>query len=362
MVFVQNQIVELRKNYNVIVIANELKNEHLFEENVLLTPLSFCDKIYNKSLRLFGIKYSSNNRIFRIKLRKLYVENNIIGAICHFGPAGLQVGEILTEFGIKYSVIIHGFDGSTLLKDKRYVKQISHLKEAKFVFVAESLKRNFNKIISQDYRSRTIHLGININSLLVSSADRSKRTHEDLIFFQASNFVEKKGHIFTIHAFSEYLKFKTNSILYLAGDGPLKNYMQEEVCRLGLEKNVIFLGHKPVSFIYNFFSQVDVFVHHSITAQNGDQEGLPTVIMEAMYYQLPVISTFHSGIPELIKHGYNGFLVNEGDILSYTNAMLEISDSCEFLGKNARRTIIENFDISTNVHKIVEFTTSDTLK
>ena len=65
-----------------------------------------------------------------------------------------------------------------------------------------------------------------------------------------------------------------------------------------------------------------MFVHHSITPQNGDEEGIPTSIMEAMLMKLPILTTYHAGIPELVKHGENGLLCKEKDVntLRFSNA------------------------------------------
>jgi len=63
--------------------------------------------------------------------------------------------------------------------------------------------------------------------------------------------------------------------------------------------------------------EAHAFLHHSVTAANGDTEGMPNAIMEAMAMELPVISTYHSGIPELVEDGVNGYLVQEKDVEAY---------------------------------------------
>ena len=95
----------------------------------------------------------------------------------------------------------------------------------------------------------------------------------------------------------------------------------------------------------------DVFLHHSVTASNGDEEGIPTVIMEAMATGLPVISTFHSGIPELITNNYDGFLVEEGNVNTYTETLISLANLSNEIGVRARKKIVEDFNFNKEMQK-----------
>ena len=97
----------------------------------------------------------------------------------------------------------------------------------------------------------------------------------------------------------------------------------------------------------------DIFVHHSSTAANGDQEGIPNAILEAMSMELPVLSTYHSGIPEAVIHNENGLLCNENDIETYSKQMAEI---CKWglLPKNRKR-IEEKFSIDLHIKELKSF-------
>ena len=98
-------------------------------------------------------------------------------------------------------------------------------------------------------------------------------------------------------------------------------------------------------------SGTDVFVHHSITGDNGAQEGIPNAVAEAMAMELPVISTFHAGIPELVENNVNGFLIKEKDIENYVHCMQEII-KWDYLPTN--RTLIESrFSIQSHIKNLL---------
>ncbi len=123
-------------------------------------------------------------------------------------------------------------------------------------------------------------------------------------FLQISSFNEKKGHIYTLQAYKKFLDLVTDKDTYklvLAGGGALLDTIKNETEKLGLTNNVEFTGVITYKETYPLLQQADVFVHHSITLPNGMKEGIPNALMEAMAMELPVISTRHAGIPELIE-------------------------------------------------------------
>ena len=103
----------------------------------------------------------------------------------------------------------------------------------------------------------------------------------------------------------------------------------------------------------DLLNRADVFVHHSITA-SGATEGIPNSLMEAMAMQLPVISTNHAGIPELVENGVNGYLVEEKDTETYSERMIEIMSWPRRLQKNREKIEIE-FEYSVHMKKLVNY-------
>jgi colanic acid/amylovoran biosynthesis glycosyltransferase len=359
MTFIRNQITDLRNNYNVVIIANQLNNSHLFNDNVIVVPHTLFSRILSFLGKKTGLYYTVAPLLMRKVIYNLAEKHDIACVISHFGTAGLQIGRIVESLSIPHSIIIHGWDGSSLLRSKAYRNQFLALRRSKLLFVSKSMRDNFSEYGLLNKENGVVNLGVPIDISAVGTRPKLSALYKsggEILFFQAANFVPKKGHIYTLKAFAVFQSVYKNSKLLLAGDGPLKGDLLAQIKRLSLEDRVIILGHLPQDEVIKLFSEVHVFLHHSVTSSDGDQESIPTVIMEAMLHGLPVVSTTHSGIPELIESGFNGILVPERNISEYVEAMRQLCENEMRIGLNANNTIIEHFNLTKNLNKILSFT------
>src|SRR5690606_28051670 len=106
------------------------------------------------------------------------------------------------------------------------------------------------------------------------------------------------------------------------GEGPLFNTCYNLIRYFQLEKNITLLGNLSPVEIIDLFNKSAIFVQHSIKALGGDSEGTPVVILEASMAGLPIVSTIHSGIPDVVVDGETGFLVNENDCDSFADKII----------------------------------------
>ncbi|MFC2157981.1 glycosyltransferase, partial [Acidobacteriota bacterium] len=168
------------------------------------------------------------------------------------------------------------------------------------------------------------------------------------IILTIGRMVEKKGHRFALEALS-ILKKRGKDIQYwIIGDGPLKANLENLVSNLGLEEEVSFLGKMNQNELLEIICRAHVLVLPSITTEQGDMEGIPLVLMEAMATGLPVISTEHSGIPELVVNGRTGLLVPEKDVVSLAEKIeILIDDPREVMRmtEEARRLVESDYEI-----------------
>ena len=141
----------------------------------------------------------------------------------------------------------------------------------------------------------------------------------------------------------------------MVGDGELFDVSKNLVKSLGLENNIILLGGLERKKIIKHLQSAFLFVQHSIVAYNGDSEGTPVGIIEAMAAGLPVVSTRHAGIPDVVIENETGLLVDEGDIdtmASYMLKLVENRDLAESFGKNGNARILSEFTLQKHISTI----------
>jgi colanic acid/amylovoran biosynthesis glycosyltransferase len=139
-------------------------------------------------------------------------------------------------------------------------------------------------------------------------------------FVGIGRLVEKKGFEYLIDAFAKS-RARPRATLTLVGDGPLRNALRQRVADLELTQSVRLIGWQIQPVVRQLLVDSDVLVAPSVTAVSGDEEGIPVAIMEAMATGLPVISTWHAGIPELVNDGVSGLLVPERNCAALTTCL-----------------------------------------
>jgi glycosyltransferase involved in cell wall biosynthesis len=110
--------------------------------------------------------------------------------------------------------------------------------------------------------------------------------------------------------------------LVMVGDGPLMDGFRARAAQLGVP--VQWMGRQPSDVVQREFEQASVFCLPSITAENGDAEGLPIVVMEAQACGVPVVTSARGGATEGIVHGETGLAFAEGDVPGLTAALLQV--------------------------------------
>ncbi len=153
---------------------------------------------------------------------------------------------------------------------------------------------------------------------------------------QACRLIEKKGLRTSLLAFAEFVERYPKSIFTIAGDGPLRAELEAQAHALGLGEKISFSGFVSQAQLRELFYRSHIFLHPSERGADGNQEGVPNSMLEAMASGLPVFATRHGGIPEAIEHGRSGILVEEGDGDALASALLEAAANPERLTAIAR--------------------------
>ncbi len=169
-------------------------------------------------------------------------------------------------------------------------------------------------------------------------------------------FDKKKGISFLLEAMLELKKKGYDNIrLVLAGDGSLKNEFIEFIDVNKLEQTIKYIGKIKREEKQDFFNSLDAFILPSISLKN-DQDGIPVVLMEAIAYSLPIISTDVSGIPEICINEFNGHLVPERDVDALVNSIIYFQDHQDKIKEYARNSydLSNEYDIRLNSIKKME--------
>jgi len=142
---------------------------------------------------------------------------------------------------------------------------------------------------------------------------------------------------------SEFPKLKYK----IVGDGLLRKMLEGMVKKLNLNEHVFFLGYLGLDEIHDLYEESDIFLLSSVTSRDGDQDGTPTVIMQAQAMQLPIIATNYAGNPEVVENQVSGILTREKDVDGLVVALKKLISSQNLrikMGVEGRKIIVQHFN------------------
>jgi glycosyltransferase involved in cell wall biosynthesis len=176
------------------------------------------------------------------------------------------------------------------------------------------------------------------------------------VILSVCRLVEKKG-LDDVIAAAEILRRRGRCFrVEIIGAGPLKPTLEADVMRRGLEHVVTFLGALPQEEVRRAYQRATVFALPCIVTSQGDRNGIPTVLLEAMASGVPVVSTAVSGIPELIDSSHDGLLVGSHDPGMLADALgVLLADAAlrERLARAARSKIEAGFAIDRSSRQLL---------
>ncbi|MCH9298042.1 glycosyltransferase [Pantoea allii] len=353
--FVLNQVTHfIDAGYDVEIISvfpGDLVNRHgAFDEYGLaakthyLLPeekISLADKLGQRlklvlpKITKVSLLRSLNVRRYGAQSSKLLLPAIVANArqtyvadvfLVHFGYAGALANK-LRELGIlkgKQATVFHGADIS-----RRHILD-EHKQDYRNLFQQSELMLPIshlwqNKLIAMGCPPEKIHvtrMGIEPEKFNFQPRDAF---HKPLRIVSVARLTEKKGLDVAVKA-SAILKQRGGQFQYtIIGNGDQDQMMRDFIAHEKMDDCVTMPGFKPQEEIRKALNEADIFLLPSKTAADGDMEGIPVALMEAMAVGLPVVSTFHSGIPELIEHNVSGWLVKEDDAEALADTLLKLS-------------------------------------
>lgn len=280
---------------------------------------------------------------------------------CHFGYVGLKYAEVGRQLGIPQVVSFYGWDCSGLPRKRGQDVYEPLFREVDRVTVlSDSMSERLMQLGCHPGMLRTHHLAVDPSEY--SYRERCPPPPGDPVrLLTVARLVEKKGIRYCLQAVAQVLGSRgeaARDLRYdIIGDGPLRDDLEAQASELGLDDCVRFHGSQDQEAVRRAMMNAHLFLLSSVTAEDGDQEGTPTVLLEASSTGLPVVSTWHSGIPEIVVDGETGFLVPERDAEALAERLGQLLDEPELwrsMGRNGRRHIEESFDAATLSRELVQ--------
>ena len=260
--------------------------------------------------------------------------------LAEFGTQALALAPLANELGLPIFTYFRGTDASKALRSKRiavaYARMMPRL--AGVFSVSQFLLDNLDRHGVRHENAHVIPSGVDVRRFV--PAQKAARS-----CLAVGRFVEKKAPLTTLRSFVE-ASTGTDARLDFIGDGPLLETARKLAADLGAAGRVRFHGAQPHDFVRDRLMRTQFFLQHSVTARDGNTEGLPTAIQEAMACGCITVSTRHAGIPEAIDEGRTGFLVDEHDAAGFTAAIRSAMrlEAPAAMAARARRIAEERFD------------------
>jgi colanic acid/amylovoran biosynthesis glycosyltransferase len=274
-----------------------------------------------------------------------------------FGHIAVHLLPLIRAWPNPKVVSFHGADVLVDMEKPAYrhaTKQMLDAVSRAFVRSA-SLKRAVIELGCDEDKIDIVRTGIPLQEF--PFREREFPSDGEWHFLQASRLVQKKGIATTLHAFTNFLAQYPRATLTIAGEGPMRAEIQQLTRKLKIDNRVALPGFVTPEKLRELYYGSHIFLHPSETGSDGNQEGIPNSMLEAMATGLPVFATEHGGIPEAIENGVSGILGPERDHEALSQALLQSVQDRDLLARLARngaKAVAEKFDQRKQIQRIEE--------
>lgn len=287
-------------------------------------------------------------------LNKRLSTQDIDGLLVSYGGHGIAIMEMCKKHKVPLIVEFLGTDASRSLNYPNYVDKLQELFDyASYIVVLNDwMRKDFEDLGCSPKKIRKINIGVPVGEIPFYPMIKLKTFN----FIGVGRFTSKKAPVNTIKAFELCANKNVNVRLTMIGGGPLDDEVRNYVANSKFKSRIELPGYLKQEQLRELYKECHVFVQHSVRAESGDCEGWPVGMAEACCYGRPIISTKHAGIVDQVVHGQTGYLVDENDIKSMGDYMLQISNDfelCTQMGLKSRKHVEENGDVVKQVGKIM---------
>lgn len=277
--------------------------------------------------------------------------------LCQYGSLGKKFVNIKKRYGLKAKLVtcLRGSD----ITNQKEIRNDAYLELFEYgdLFLP----------VCDYYRNKMIELGCDPEKIIVHPSaidclkfffkERSVKQNQSVHIVTVCRLQRKKGTKYAIRAIAQLIDKGYKICFSIIGDGPCRKELERLIRKLHVEQYVELKGWKNQDEIVEILNTAHIFVLPSVTTPTGTQEGIPNALKEAMAMGIPVVSTYHAGIPELVENGVSGFLVPERDV-SILRKKLEylITHQQEWkrMGKAGRKKVLQEFEIEKTNDRLIK--------
>ncbi|MDD2542614.1 MAG: glycosyltransferase, partial [Desulfuromonadaceae bacterium] len=339
--FIRNHI-ELLLPGHTVVITSGVVDDSWVKCPYIIVPKTYGGASYHPDMESQIIEFISKHGVTHI--------------LCEFGSVGTGIVK-LNQRLLHLPLFVHFFgqDSSEELRKQGMLSYYAWMgsQVPGVITVAKSMTARLQSIGVPSEKLHTNSCGVAIPGSFNNGV-----AGQPCRFLSVTRLVAKKGVFYLIKAFAKARRKVGGITLDIIGDGPLRPEIEKFIVENNLANLVFLHGTKPHAFVEEQLNHFSAYAQHSMTdPDTGNVEGLPVIILEAAAHGLPVISTFHEGIPEAVEHGITGLLANEGDVDAMAGHMVQLACNPQLrqeMGHRGRDKIAAEFamDISlSNLRK-----------
>lgn len=292
------------------------------------------------------------NPLKTTSLRKFFKKNKIDILLAEYALTGIGVLSLCKEFNMPLIVHFHGYDAYSKEVLHRHLEAYKQMFEYASAIIA----------VSKHMEEQLVYLGAPSQKIIYNPYGVEVQKFAPATVLESppcvlsvGRFVEKKAPYLTILAFAKVVQRLPEARLVMVGTGLLYDVCSNLVKALHLDHAVALMGAVNHEGVATLMQKSRVFVQHSLVPSSGDTEGTPVAILEAGASGLPVVSTKHAGIDEVVIHGKTGFVVDETDIDAMAEFLYRLLTNVELaneMGRKAREHISAHFRMEQSIRKL----------
>jgi colanic acid/amylovoran biosynthesis glycosyltransferase len=362
--WIYSQLIHL-KRYRPVVFAGSLENLEIFPFQPIFTYESECvPRQILPKLPLYPPSYAEVFKRAGLYLpgyAELFKRSDVALLHAHFGDEAFRLLAIKTRLKLPLITSFYGYDVSLLprlgrLKLWRPWLRLLFAMGDLFLVEGTHMRDCLVELGCPTSKVIVRHLGVDVTKLVFHP--RTPPDHGSIRVLLAGGFREKKGTILGIEAFSRVVQERPDLELAIVGDGPLRPFIEARIEELKLGSKVKLWGYQSYDVLYQIMSDSHIFLAPSMTASDGDTEGgAPVVLIEAQAMGMPVVSTYHADIPEVVVNEKTGFLARERDVQDISEKLCFLVTNPELwvpMGEAGRAWVEKSYNLHKQVKRLEE--------